>query len=82
MPRSRIHNGHINPWNKSKHNPKRKHNSRGKGLSQCAEPLADNMQGLVGQSRSGRWTVRGVGEDGSYYGIEPPVSHLGKMDSP
>jgi hypothetical protein len=41
LPRSCCHNGPTNPRSNSQHNQKRKHNSRGKGLSQLCQPWTD-----------------------------------------
>jgi hypothetical protein len=52
LPRSRSHNGPTNPRNKPQTIPKWKHNSRSKGLSCPAKPLADSPRGYGGPSAS------------------------------
>jgi hypothetical protein len=50
LPRSRSHSGPTNPRNKPQTIPKRKHDSRSKGLSYPATALVDSQRGRGGRS--------------------------------
>jgi hypothetical protein len=63
LPRSRSHNGPTNPRNKPQIIPKRKHDSRSKGLSRSArhqagvcKHWADRPRGLGGPSKNNSQT--------------------------
>jgi hypothetical protein len=58
LPRSRSHNGPTNPRNKPQIIPKRKHDSRSKGLSRSARHQAGRLQALGGPSARPRRTVQ------------------------
>jgi hypothetical protein len=57
LPRSRSHNVLTNPKNKPQTIPKRKHDSRSKGLGFPASHLADCLRPLGGPSARARRTV-------------------------
>jgi hypothetical protein len=59
LPRSRSHNEPTNPRNKSQSNPKRKHNTRSKGLRPSVKAGADRPQGSDGLYTRPTWTVYG-----------------------
>jgi hypothetical protein len=58
LPRSHSHDGRTNPRNKPQMIPKRKHESRSKGLSCSAAVQADGPRPWGGQSVTTTWTVR------------------------
>jgi hypothetical protein len=59
LPRSRSHNGPTNPRNKPQTIPKRKRNSRSKGLSNSAQHQADGPRGWGGRFARLGQMVRG-----------------------
>jgi hypothetical protein len=63
LSKTRSHNGHTNPGNKPQMIPKRKRNSRRKGLSNSAQHQADRLQAPSGPSAWPRRTVRGAAAD-------------------
>jgi hypothetical protein len=63
LPRSRSHNGPTNPRNKPQTIPKRKRNSRSKGLSNSALHQADRLQAPDGPSAWLRRTIHGTATD-------------------
>jgi hypothetical protein len=67
LPRSHSQNGPTNRRNKSQTNPKRKHNSRSKGLRQFAVAWVDCPQG--------RRTIRRARADHPKLATEPLVAH-------
>jgi hypothetical protein len=58
LPRSRSHSGPTNRRNKPQTIPKRKHDSRSKGLSCPATTLADSPRTWGGRSATRGQTVR------------------------
>jgi hypothetical protein len=64
LPRSRSHNGPINPRNKPQTIPKWKHDSRSKGFSCPATTLADSPRPWGGRSAVTGQTVCGHRADG------------------
>jgi hypothetical protein len=75
LPRSRSHTRPTNPRNKPQTIPKRKHDSRSKGLSCPAKALADGSRASGGRSaRTGR-TIRDPRADGPLNATGPPAAH-------
>jgi hypothetical protein len=72
LPRSRSHSGPTNPRNKSQMIPKRKHDSRSKGLSCPATTLADGPRAWGERSADTRRMVRYPWVDGPLITIERP----------
>jgi hypothetical protein len=70
LPRSRSHSGPTNPRNKPQMIPKRKHDSRSKGLSYPATTLADSPRHRDGRSAVTGRTVRYPRTDGPLIAIE------------
>jgi hypothetical protein len=75
LPRSRSHYGPTNPRNKPQTIPKRKQESRSKGLSNLAQCRADGPRAWGGQSANTGRTVRYPREDGPLIVIERPDAH-------
>jgi hypothetical protein len=75
LPRSRSHNRPTNPRNKPQTIPKRKQNSKSKGLSSSALDQADRPQAPGGPSVRPRRTIRGAAADRLKITPEPPVLH-------
>jgi hypothetical protein len=73
--RSRSHDGPTNPRNKTQMIPKRKHESRSKGLSNPAQCLADGPRAWGGQSADTGRTVRYPRADGPLIATERPDTH-------
>jgi hypothetical protein len=63
LPRSCSHNGPTNPRNKPQTIPKRKRNSRSKGLSNSALDQVDRLQAPSGPPARPRRIVRGAAAD-------------------
>jgi hypothetical protein len=63
LPKSRSHNEPTNPRTKPQTIPKRKRNSKSKGLSNSALDQADHPQALGGPSERPRRTVREAAAD-------------------
>jgi hypothetical protein len=85
--RSRSHNGPTNPRNKPQTIPKRKRNSRSKGLSNSAHHQADGLRGWGGRSEDTRRTVCDLRADGSpnlmpqYFGtLKDPRANSQELD--
>jgi hypothetical protein len=78
FPRSRSHTRPTNPRNKPLMIPKRKHDTRSKGLSCPAKTLADGPRGRGGRSaRIGRM-VRNPRAEGPLNATGPPAAHSEK----
>jgi hypothetical protein len=75
LSRSRSHTGPTNPRNKPQTIPKRKHDSKSKGLSCAVKALADGSRARGGRSARTGWTVRDPWMDGSLHTTGPPASH-------
>jgi hypothetical protein len=75
LPRSRIHSGPTNPRNKPQTIPKRKYDSRSKGLSCPVTTLADSPRAWGGQSADTGWTVRYPRADCPLNTTERPTEH-------
>jgi hypothetical protein len=75
LPRSRSHNGPTNPRNKPQTIPKRKHDSRSKGLSCPATTLADSPRPWGGRSAVTGRTVRYPRADSPLIATERPDEH-------
>jgi hypothetical protein len=75
LPRSLSHNIPANPRNKPQTIPKRKKNTRNKGISNSMRAQADGPRRPGGLSVWRRWTVREVAADSPQKPTEPPVSH-------
>jgi hypothetical protein len=75
LPRSRSHSGPTNPWNRPQTIPKRKHDSRSKGLSCPATTLADSPRPCGGRSVVTRRTVRYPWADGLLIATKRPDEH-------
>jgi hypothetical protein len=75
LPRSHSHIGPTNPRIKPQTIPKRKHNSRSKGLSDPAQCRADGPRAWGGRSADTRWTVRYPRADGPLIATERPDEH-------
>jgi hypothetical protein len=78
LPRSRSHKGPTNPRNKPQTIPKRKRNSRSKGLRQSAVSCVDHPQGGGGLSAGTRRTVRELVAECPNMVPKPPVAHCKK----
>jgi hypothetical protein len=76
LPRSRSHSGPTNPRNKPQTIPKRKQDSRSKGLSNPAQCQADGPRAWGGQSADTGRTVRYSRADGPVIATERPNAHL------
>jgi hypothetical protein len=76
LPRSRSHNGPTNPRNKPQTTPKRKKNTRSKGLSNSAEAEADGPRGWGGRSADTGRTVCDPRADSPKNATEPLEAHL------
>jgi hypothetical protein len=76
LPRSRSHSIHTNPRNKPQTIPKRKHDSRSKGLSCLAKALADGPRGRGGRSTRTKRTIRDPRADGPLNATGPPAARL------
>jgi hypothetical protein len=74
LPRSRSHYGPTNPRNKPQTIPKRKHETRSKGLSSPANTLADSSRPWGVRSTVTGWTVRYPRADGPLIATERPAS--------
>jgi hypothetical protein len=75
LPRSRSHYGPTNPRNKPQTIPKRKHESRSKGLSNPAQCQADGPRAWVGQSADTGWTDRYPRADNVLIATKRPDAH-------
>jgi hypothetical protein len=75
LPRSRSHNGPTNPRNKPQTIPKRKHNSRSKGLSNPTQCQADGPRAWGGRSANTGRTVCYPQADSPLIATEPPEAH-------
>jgi hypothetical protein len=75
LPRSCSHSRPTNPRNKPQTIPKRKHDSRSKGLSCPATTLADSPRAWGGQSEDTGRTVRYPRAGGPLIATEQPGSH-------
>jgi hypothetical protein len=75
LPRLRSHNGPTNPRNKPQTIPKRKHNSRSKGLSCPAKALANGLWGRGGRSARTGQTFRDPRADSPLNTTKPPLAH-------
>jgi hypothetical protein len=75
LPRSRSHNGPTNPRNTPQTIPKRKHDSRSKGLRCPATTLVDIPRPWGGRSAITGRTVRYPRADGPLIATERPNEH-------
>jgi hypothetical protein len=75
FPRSRSHSGPTNPRNKPQMIPKRKHDSRSKGLSCPVTTLADGPRAWGRRSVDTGRTVRYPQADSPLITIERPKKH-------
>jgi hypothetical protein len=75
LQRSRSHSGPTNPRNKPQTIPKRKHDSRSKGLSCPAKALVDSQRGRGGRSARTGGTVCNPRADGPLNATEPQAAH-------
>jgi hypothetical protein len=75
LPRSRSHNAPTNPRNKLQTIPKRKHESRSKGLSNPVQCQADGPRGWGGGSADTGRTAHDPRADSLLNTTEPPEAH-------
>jgi hypothetical protein len=75
LPRSHSHNRPTNPRNKPQTIPKRKRNSRSKGLSNSAQHQAEGPRGWGGRSADTGTTVRDPRADSLWKATEPLEEH-------
>jgi hypothetical protein len=75
LPRSHSHSGPTNPRNKPQTIPKRKYDSRSKGLSCPATTLANSPRAWGGQFADTGRTVRYPRADGPLNTTEQPTEH-------
>jgi hypothetical protein len=75
LPRSRSHYGPTNPRNKPQTIPKRKHETRSKGLNNPAQCRADGLRACGRQSADTGPTVRYPQADGPLVSTKGPDEH-------